>query len=473
MSIEFIRQEVSDADKHWQTICDITELKNLKGYLRKIKKPNGQVDDIRTTDYQEHAIFYGVASKTSRGLVGTIYGKDPVVDMPSGLDYAITNIDGNGIGIAQQSRAVCSDVIRFGRCGLWVDFAQTGGNLTLADQGQYFATINRYKPWQIINWRQEQVGSSMKLSLVVLCEYRPKVDGFKVKSEKIYRQLELVANEDGSGLVYQVIIWTFQETNSGGQGEWVPGPAVQPTDAQGQPFDFIPFGFVGSENNDPSIDRAPMRDLVEINIGHYRNSADYEDTVFYAGQTQPYMTGATQQYFDLMDKQQFYIGSRQLMPVPEGGTFGFANPGANPTVRQAMIDKVELMVSLGASFIDKSNAPRTAAEANSNDRTETSELALIASNVTDAYSMALDWAARFQGSDSGQFELNSDFSAIMATPQMFTAWVKALIDGAVPFSEYAGWLQRNGLVDPEKTVEQLRDELETDQLAGGAGLDTP
>ena len=473
MTVEYILQEVTEADQDWQKILDITGLRNLTSYLRSIKKPNGQVDEIRTKDYQDHAVFYGIASKTSRALVGTIFQKDPVINLPSGLAYASENIDGNGIGIVQQSRSVVSDVIRYGRCGLWVDFAQTDGPLSLADQDRYFATVNHYKPWQICNWREQQIGSAVVLTKVVLTEYRTNYgqDGFTQKSEKVYRELALETDDDGR-LVYLVRIWVNAKQSGTGRQEWVVESETTPTDSTGQPFDAIPFTFVGSENNDSKIDRAPMLDMVNINIGHYRNSADYEDTVFYAGQTQPYMTGATKQYFEMMNEQEFYIGSRKLMPVPEGGSFGFATPGANPTVRQAMIDKVELMVAMGASFIDHTGAPKTATQAAGDERAQTSELAVISGNVTDAYRAALRWAAQFQGTDEPEFELNDDFSAITATPQMLAAWVQGWLQGAIPFSDYVGWLKRNGLVDPEKTVDQVRVELEEDQIAAGGGIDT-
>ncbi len=48
-------------------------------------------------------------------------------------------------------------------------------------------------------------------------------------------------------------------------------------------WDEIPFTFVGAQNNDPTIDDSPLAALVEINHGHYRNSADYEDSVWFCG----------------------------------------------------------------------------------------------------------------------------------------------------------------------------------------------
>ena len=66
---------------------------------------------------------------------------------------------------------------------------------------------------------------------------------------------------------------------------------VTPLDAKGMPFNEILFQFVGAENNSPDIDFPPLYDLAELNIGHYRNSADYEETSFIAGQPTPVVSG--------------------------------------------------------------------------------------------------------------------------------------------------------------------------------------
>jgi hypothetical protein len=470
MTIEFVRSGVTNRDPDWQSIRDITEGKNLGSYLRKIRKPNGAIDDTRTKDYQENAIFYGVAGRTARGLVGTIFRKEPTLNTGA-LDHIESNIDGSSNGIVQQSRAVCADVLRYGRAGMWVDYADTGGEQSLADAARNFATIHTYKPWQICNWRQERDGSDMRLTLVVLKEYRPAIDGYKVSSEKIYRELSLIEAEDGT-VAYAVTVWTQAKIDATSKIEWIIESQAFPTDASGNRLDFIPFAFVGSENNDPKIDDPPMLDLVRVNIGHFRNSADYEDSIFYAGQTQPYLVGATQEYYDLMKEQDFYIGSRRLMPVPEGGSFGFATPDPNPAVRQAMLDKVEQMIGLGASFVERSGAAKTATEADSDERTELSELAIIAGNVSDAYETALAWAALFHGTQPPEYRLSDDFGAITASPAMLTAWVQSWIGGAVPFSDYVAWMRRNGFFRHDKTDDEIQQELEENALGIGDAIDT-
>lgn len=60
-----------------------------------------------------------------------------------------------------------------------------------------------------------------------------------------------------------------------------------PTTAIGTRFNYIPFYFAGSENNDPNYDEIPLLDLSLLNVGHYRNSADQEESGFIAGQPFP------------------------------------------------------------------------------------------------------------------------------------------------------------------------------------------
>ena len=54
---------------------------------------------------------------------------------------------------------------------------------------------------------------------------------------------------------------------------------IVPRKSNGSTWDVIPFEFIGSVNNDETSDKAPLYDIAEVNIAHYRNSADYEDPV--------------------------------------------------------------------------------------------------------------------------------------------------------------------------------------------------
>ena len=44
-----------------------------------------------------------------------------------------------------------------------------------------------------------------------------------------------------------------------------------------------PFTFVGAQKSDSMVDSAPLRDLAQLNLAHYRNLGDYENSAFFVG----------------------------------------------------------------------------------------------------------------------------------------------------------------------------------------------
>ena len=261
--------------------------------------------------------------------------------------------------------------------------------------------------------------------------------------------------------VYTVEIWQKRESS------WEIVDDSQPLDGNGQPWDIIPFQFVGSKNNDPTVDEAPLADLAIINIAHYRNSADYEDSVFFVGQAQPWISGLTEEWRNHIEKSDLYIGSRTPITLPEGGAFGFAQAQPNTLVKEAMDQKERQMVALGARLIERGNAVKTATEAQSDNESEHSVLSLVAANVSEAYVTALGWAARFMRSEGEiQYALNQDFAEHRLDAQMLTALVSAWQSGNLPRADLWAQFRKSGLIDPEKDDETVKDELEGE----GAGL---
>lgn len=469
MSIETPRKEYAEALPEWEKIDRVRKHKDLAQYLRTLttthvwqdregNTSHGIVEDeIRQNEYAKNAVFYNITAYTIRGLLGTMFRKAPVFDPAGRLKYLLENCDGKGNGINQQARSLGAEVIANGRAGLWVNYPKTEGEVSVADEGRLFATIHRLCPQQIINWSTMSDGAKVKLSLVVFTFQHEEMVDYELTCET--RIKELALDEDGK---YYCQEWRKVE-GEGDKREWIrEGEPVVPTDKDGTPFDEIPFTFVGSENNDHEIDEPPMMDMVAINIAHYRNSADFEDSVFYAGQSQPYMVGVDETTYEMIQKHGIRVGSRVMMPVPEGGAFGFATPDANPVVRQAMIDKVEQMIGIGARFVTPGGGAKTAYEAESDREVSHSLLSTITENVANAYSRALTWVGRFMGADAPEYILDSDFSDVGATPQLLAAWVKSYLDGAVPQADYIEWMQRQGYFDPERDPEDIAAELNGD-----------
>jgi len=92
------------------------------------------------------------------------------------------------------------------------------------------------------------------------------------------------------------------------------GPDIYPRQSDGSLWDEIPFSFIGSINNDETIDKAPLYDIAEINISHYRNSADYEESSFLLDSLPLLFSGLTQSWVDqnMSHGISFWLQSRYL-----------------------------------------------------------------------------------------------------------------------------------------------------------------
>lgn len=456
MSIDFQRNEYKHALPKWQLVDSVCTLEGIEDHLITLNDHDTSVENReRNAKYKERAVAYPIAGHTLEGLVGLLFSKDPKVTVPTELEYLLTNADGTGVSIYQQAQDVAGDVASKGRAGLWTTFPQTDGAISQADinAGLYVATIHEIEADRIINWRTTTVGAQTFLSLVVFTEEVEVVgdDGYEIKSVKQLRELAL---DDG---VFAVREWQKNEKT----GKWeIVGEPSYPTDRAGNTLNRIPFSFVGSRSNSSEIDNPPMLALSKINLAHFRNSADFEDSCWYVGQAQPWMSGVTQAHVNMMKENKMYAGSRTMLAVPDGGQFAYASAAPNPLVRQAMLDKVDMMIGIGARFIQETGPAKTATESNSDDRSAYSQLAVISGNLSEAYTAAIQWAGVFMGSVGDVlFETTKDFISPTATAQEIQAIVAGFVQGAIPMSAYFNWMQRVGLEDEEKTIDQFAEEV--------------
>src|SRR5512138_921126 len=356
--IAYVRDEVTEMLPRWETIreClegqDAVKASDLATIAdeeadRYLPKPNAtdltSANTERYRQYIERACWYPVTGRTHRGMVGQTFQKEPVLEVPRGLEALLDDVDGAGVSLLSQAEKADGYILDYGRAGLLVDYPKTedgrGATVAQLQEGNIRPTIVLYEPWQIINWRTAKVGARNVLTMVVLAEtYEEDLDGFAVDSGEQWRVLKL----DEGGYTVEV----YRDGESGAKVKF--GDTVTPTDRSGKRLQEIPFVFLGAENNDTAIDLPPLGELVDLNIAHYRNSADYEESVFICGQPTPWAAGLTQAWVDKYFKNGVPIGSRATIPLPVGGACGLLQAAPNPLPREAMQDKERQMVAIGA-----------------------------------------------------------------------------------------------------------------------------
>lgn len=426
-----------------------------------LPKPNptdtSKENNARYAQYLARAVYYNATGRTLQTLLGTAFGEDPTADITGAIDYALKDVDGAGVSIYQQSQMALSHVLKAGRCGLLVDYPPTSVPASRADMasGAIRARIVLYPAASVTNWRTIRVGSKTTLSMVVLRETYETVEDFAAVIEDQYRVLRLT--EAG----YTQEVW-----RENGSDAWVmvEGPAVV-LDASRSPWREIPFVFCGAVNNDEHCDPSPLYDIASLNIAHYRNSADYEEAAFLVGQVQPWMSGLTVEWRDHLEKTGIYFGSRAPIMLPEGGAFGLAQAAANGLAYEAMKQKEEQMIALGARLLQPGGAVKTATEAQADSEAEMSVLSLAASNVSDAYTRALEWMAQFMGDGAGEYRIQQDYSGGSVDAQMLSSLLLTVQAGKMPDADLWAAMRQSGLIAPDRTDEMLREEL--DASAGG------
>ena len=491
MSIDYQRKDYQRAILDWEMVSDVCAgertVKDRDRFAvtpttsvvtaankRYLPMPNSSDTSpenlLRYQQYLTRAVFYNATGRTLAGLVGTAFRRAPEVELAQ-IDYLLSDADGQGVGLMQQLQSTLSAVLKKGRHALWVDYPTVSGGASKAQMasGSVRANVLSVSAEQVINWRTTKVGAEQKLGLVVIHEFIEVVgeDGYTVEDVDQYRVLRLgeYVYVDGeavpqAGLRYNVEV--YRATKKGMEL----AEAYTPTDGAGGSWEAIPFTFIGAVDNNATIDPSPLYDMASINLAHYRNSADYEDSCFFVGQAQPWMSGLDSTWRDWMVEQKMYIGSRTPILLPELGKFGIEQAQPNTLVKEALDQKEAQMIALGARLVTRGETIKTATEAQADNEAEHSVLSLVVENVSEAYTAALGWVARFMKASGDPFiDINRDFNANSMDAQKLTATVAAWQAGAIPLSDMLSSFKRAGLIDSERSDDDIMGELET-QTAG-------
>jgi hypothetical protein len=381
------------------------------------------------------------------------------MSVPLVLDYLKTNADGSGVSIYQSAQAACAALLSRGRGGVLVSFPRTAGQVSRRDiqSGKIAATIDHIQPERIINWRTETFGREVKTTLVVIAEEAEERAGYGFK--KINRWRELVLEDE----VYIERLWKEVAGRPELEDEYIP------TDAAGATWSFIPFGFLGAETNTANPQKAPLWPLMVMNLKHYQNSADNEESVFFGVQNQPYIdsTEVTPEIVKELRAAGFSYGNRTLAPFP----IGVASTPENTQVAKEMDRKRDALQALGARLMMAAQAAKTATQVEGEREGQTSVLAMIASNVSEAYTDALRWACAYMGAPDtdAAFTLNQDFVDIGMDPQLVQTIMSGYQLGSILPDDYVRFMKRLGIFDDE--IEQQEYVEMLNAAAGNLGIE--
>ena len=408
--------------------------------------------DIRYQNYLDRAVFVNYTGRTKDGLLGAIFRKPAEVELPDGLDYLVKNADGAGESLESLTKDVATEVLSKGRHLLLVDFPEVTKSLTLEEEQLLApqASINRYSCEQAINWRVAIINGRKVLDLVVLVEtYDANADEFEYEEKQQHRVLRLREGVYSQQVYREGMPFTEE---------------VSPRKSNGQTFSEIPCIFVGSENNDASVDYAPLADISHVNLAHYRNSADLEENCFVHGQmTLGISTAMSHTQFTEANPNGITVGAMSGHFLGEGGSFSSVQATENQLADRLMERKEEQMRKLGARMVEGTGA-KTATQSRIDATGESSILSTIAGNVSAGILTCMSWCGEFMGVQAEMnYVLNTKFFDDDVNPHMLVAAMQLNDRGIIAKSDMQDLARAQSIIKPERTNEDIDGEVEIEE----------
>jgi len=394
-------------------------------------------NSVRYKDFKKRAQFLNVTARTRNAMVGMAFRRPPEVDV-TGIEYIIKNATGSGTTLEQLGKVVVGDLLEVGRIGLLADYPESEPNQSKEQVTAlgFTSSIKVYTAENIVNWKTSTVGGEVVLSLVVLMEeYNADLDEFDQSKLIQYRKLCLI---DG---VYNVIVYRDDQIHS----------EAQPR-ANGQLLRKIPFIIAGTYSNDPAVDDAALYDIAEINIGHYINSASYEEGIDLHGQPMLHIDSGTMTSAEwtALNPNGVEVGARRGIVTAGGGSVTLVQAVANSAAYEAMTQKEAQMVSIGARLIEPNGQAETAEAARIKHAGDNSVLANVVQNASEAIQTALGWVNLFMGvTFEPVFVINEDFYDKSVDPQTVVAKIQLFDRGIIGKTDIRGTLRKAGEIERE------------------------
>lgn len=444
-----------------------------KEYLPPLDTHRGLGGDAQYQAYKTRALFYNAMSRTIDGLAGAVFQKPPKVKVPVAFEKNLEDATLRGEPGELVALIAMREVLITGRYGVLVD-------VTSGKTPRPYWT--GYRAENIVNWRETAIDGNPTLTLVVLREDDWRVkdeDEFVVERRDAYRVLRLTGGK------YTTQRYVAKDTSTGAPTGWtyyVPeGAPVTPT-RRGEALDFIPFTFFGPTSITPEVQKPPMLDLSDVNLSHYRTSADLEHGRHYVALPTPWMAGAAAD-----QSGEIILGPSGMLVLDKGGAAGmleFSGSGLG-SLENADDTKRKMMATLGARLLEDTGGPaETATAVSMRHAGEHATLRTISGSIeqgfTDVIRTSVWWVQ--PGTEKWEdlpvsLELNKDYLNVKMSGEDAKTLILALQAEAISFSTFWDALTSGNFVSSPRTAEEEKKQIErekpADPMMAGPGTGLP
>lgn len=454
-------------------------LPRLAGHKAAAQAGNLSVAEDLYEAYVSRAYFFGAFGRTVDALAGLVNRVDPAIEAPAGMTPFTLDVDGQGTTLTEFAAKVVKELVKVGRVGIMTDWPPLDDKKrTQKEEADDFRRpyVTFYHAEDILNWRTRRVGAKSKLSLVVLDERvtEPAPDDELQLEQATVQQVRILDLTEAGHYRMR----TFQLRKVGrGKARWIPGQPIIPSatgpNGTPKPMTEIQFDFINAEDCHPDLKRPPLTDLANTVIAYLKNSADYENALHLLGFPQLVISNydeSNENGSDPTDGPVKPARQKKTLRIGDGYAWMFkgdvkayylALDAKLEELRMAMASKRDDMVALGARMLARDKMAAEAARTEELRRQpENSALATIAQSASRGLTSIMQRLASWQKIPGKiKVQLNTNFFDSTMSAADLVAFVQAVQEGAFAMSDLR-WLMRKGnLLRPERTDEQIDDEL--------------
>jgi len=481
VKINAVRPEVLDWSTDWVTNRAFRSgSKEVKALKELVLPPlDAKQPEEEYTIYLDQAILFTATAETADIWEGLIFKKEPVykVDNREPTEQekkALLAVTDTGMSATELLREVIDEVIQTNRYGVLVDYplqdisGEEKSRKQQLEDGD-FSNCLSYEPEAIINWHYSLIKGDKMLSAVILKE---KVQVFNTGSFETedtfqYRVLTLEKNEKAgtrNGYVYRQQVYTEQKKENSEKSQFRLDLDVYPTIDTGQGaknLDMIPFWIfnrAGQESAD-KLKAAIIAGIVELNKGHFRNSADYENEIHRSSIKTPVIPGGA-----ALDKD-IRMGGVIETQYPDAKPYILESKSPSPLASE-MKAKEERMASIGARALGQNNAQVTTETARIQAAGEESTLGDLANIISEDFADMLQFKLNWDFGNIGivTVQLNTDyFENEISIPELIKAWAWVEAGGG-SFDAYFNLLDKRNVYPKDWTMEQELARIKATQL---------
>jgi hypothetical protein len=330
-------RKVKAADAGAQSMMDLSGMESIPGTgLARPRDPSerqqnvydqsyllpplsGHIGNPRAyAQYLSYAHFFPGASRALDGFAGLLNQDQATVTTPDAMKPFTDDVAGMDAPVTAEEfvAEVIVEILTTGRAGVLTDYPERPvetpvPSVATAEKKKLKPRWKMFTAEDIWDWHEEKIDGRMVLTSVTLHEEREEIDPSAKDSEdevtswqdyvqwrildRAVPTAEAVAGLKGTGLpddlmedkkVYRSRIFRYDE----GKGTFYRESTSWPR-LNGKLIAEIPFEFIGCRTHGTSIDKPPLADAVDVNLGHYRNSAAHEHGLLFTANPMAWLFG--------------------------------------------------------------------------------------------------------------------------------------------------------------------------------------